>query len=48
MLYPSGISTMVVDFRLIELKILPHCTEVENGVGDEIIHLLGAIMNNAP
>jgi hypothetical protein len=36
---------MVADFSFIEVKILSHCTEVEYSVGDEIIHLLGAIMN---
>jgi hypothetical protein len=28
-----------------EVKILPNCTEVENGVNKEMIRLFGAIMD---
>ena len=45
MLHPSGISTIEVGFKLIDVKIFPHCTEVEKGDGEEMIHLFGAIMN---
>jgi hypothetical protein len=31
-------------FKVTEVKLLSHCIEVENGVGDEMIHLLRAIM----
>jgi hypothetical protein len=44
MLHPSRISTMVEGFRFTIIKILSHCTDVEKGVGDEMIHLLGATM----
>ncbi len=45
MLHFSEISTIAVDFRYTEVKTLSHCNEVENDVGDEMIHLLEAIMN---
>ena len=45
MLHPSGISTIEVGFKLIDVKIFQHCTEVEKGVGEEMIHLFGAIIN---
>jgi hypothetical protein len=35
---------MVVIFKLIEVKMLSHCTEVEKGVGEEMIHLSVAII----
>jgi hypothetical protein len=44
MLHPSGVSTKVVSFRFTDVKILPHCAIVENGKGDEMIYLLGAII----
>jgi hypothetical protein len=44
MLHLSGIYTMVVVLRLIEVNTLPHCTEVKKGVGEEIIHFLVTIM----
>jgi hypothetical protein len=44
MLHPSGVYTLVVGYRFTKVKILPHCTEVENGVGEEMTHLFGAIM----
>jgi hypothetical protein len=36
---------MIEGFRLTKVKVLLHCTDVENGVGDEMIYLLGAITN---
>jgi hypothetical protein len=44
MLHPSGISSTVVDFKLIEVKKSSHCTGVEKGVDDEMIHLFGDLM----
>jgi hypothetical protein len=44
MLHPSGISTIIVVFKLIDVNILTHCTGIENGVGEEMIHLIDAIM----
>jgi hypothetical protein len=44
MLHPSDISTIVVVFKLIEVNMLSHCTELEKGVGEEMINLLVAIM----
>jgi hypothetical protein len=35
---------MVAGFKLTDVKILPQYTEVENGVGKEMIYLLCAIM----
>jgi hypothetical protein len=35
---------MAVGFRFTEVKTLTHFTDIENGVGEEMIHLLGAIM----
>jgi hypothetical protein len=43
MLYPSGISTIAVGFKFTDVDISLHCTEVENGLGQEMIHLIGAI-----
>ncbi len=35
---------MVVGFKFTEISILPHCTDVGNGVAKKMIRLLGAIM----
>jgi hypothetical protein len=35
MLHPSGIFTIVLGFRLKDVKILPYCPAVENGIGEE-------------
>jgi hypothetical protein len=40
----SRIFTIIVGLRLVEEEILLHCTDVEKGVGEEMIHLLGPIM----
>jgi hypothetical protein len=44
MLQPSGIYTMAVVLRLIEVNTLSHCTVIEKGVGGEMIHLFVAII----
>jgi hypothetical protein len=46
MVHPSGIYTMVVVFKLIEINMLSHCTEVEKVVGKEMIHLFLAVVKN--
>jgi hypothetical protein len=43
MLHLSGISKMVVGFKFTDVNILPHCTDVGNGVVKKMIRLLGAI-----
>jgi hypothetical protein len=39
---------MFVGLRLTEETVLLHCTDVQNGVGDEMINLLGNIMKYVP
>ena len=42
--HPAGTVTMDSDFRLMVENTLSHFIVVENGVGDDIIHLLDDIL----
>ena len=48
MLHSYVISTIFVGLRLTEETVLSHCTDVENGVGYEMINLFGNIMKHVP
>jgi hypothetical protein len=44
LLHPPEMFSIVLGFEFIYVIILLHCTEVENGVGEEMIHLWSVIV----